>query len=92
MKGLEIAKAFFFEWGLPFIEREFPGLKERIAVGCFGGSQALGADDLLSQDHAWGPAFHIYLEGDYEIDDREIVISDVSGCSGGVHGCETGAP
>ena len=73
MKGLEIAKAFFFEWGLPFIEREFPGLKERIAVGCFGGSQALGADDLLSQDHAWGPAFHIYLEGDYEIDDREIV-------------------
>ena len=73
MQGLEVAKAFFFEWGLPFIEREFPGLKERIAVGCFGGSQAIGADDLLSQDHAWGPIIHMYLEGDYEIEDREIV-------------------
>lgn len=71
-KGLEISKAFFFQWGLPYIEQVFPGLKEKIAVGCFGGSQALGADDLLSQDHAWGPTFHIYLDSDYEVGDKEI--------------------
>ena len=59
-KGLEISKSLFFQWGLPYIEQEFPGLKEKIAAGCFEGSQALQADDLFSQDHAWGATFHIY--------------------------------
>ena len=73
MNGAEISKAFFFEWGLPFIEREFPTMRERIAVGCFGGSQALGHDDHLSRDHGWGPRFNIYLDEDYEVSDKEVV-------------------
>ena len=73
MKGLELNKAFFFEWGLPFIEREFPTLKEKLAAGCFTGSQALGADDHLSQDHGWGPLFTIFLDDSCEIPGEEII-------------------
>jgi diadenosine tetraphosphatase ApaH/serine/threonine PP2A family protein phosphatase len=61
MKGLEVSRRFFFEWGLPFIEREFPGLRERVAAGLSGGSDAIGADDRLSRDHDWGPQFQLWL-------------------------------
>lgn len=61
MKGLEISRRFFLEWGLPFIRREFPELTDRIAAGLSGGSDVIGADDKLSQDHAWGPRFELWL-------------------------------
>lgn len=61
MKGLEIAKDFFFNWGKPFLEQECPELTGQIAAGRFSGSDVLGADDELSQDHNWGPQFSLFL-------------------------------
>jgi hypothetical protein len=62
MKGLEIARRFFFEWGLPFVQREFPELADRVAAGMMtGGSEVIGADDRYSRDHGWGPQFEIFL-------------------------------
>jgi hypothetical protein len=72
MKGLEISKLFSSEWLLPFIDREIPDLRSHIAVGRFSGSDALGADDHLSQDHNWGPTVEIYLDDEYDIGDAEL--------------------
>lgn len=64
MKGLEIAEDFFLNWGKPFLEQEFPQLAKRIAAGRFMGSDVIGADDEISQDHNWGPQFSLFLSED----------------------------
>ncbi len=61
MKGLEISREFFFEWGLPWLRREWPDLVDRAAAGRINGSDVIGADDRLSQDHDWGPRFRLWL-------------------------------
>lgn len=61
MNGLEIARRFFDEWGLPYLRSEFPQISERVAGILFGGSQSLGNDDELSRDHGWGPGLTLIL-------------------------------
>lgn len=61
MKGLEIARDFFFNWGLPCLKDEYPDLLGRLAAGRFSGSDVLGADDDISKDHNWGPQFSLFL-------------------------------
>ena len=73
MKANDLNRAFLLEWGLPFIRREFPGLEDHVAVGCFEGSQAIGADDHLSHDHGWGPRFELIIDDDYDVSDEEVV-------------------
>jgi hypothetical protein len=72
MKGLEISRLFSSEWLLPFIDRELPDLLSHIAVGRFMGSDVIGADDHLSQDHNWGPTVEVYLDDEYDIRDNEL--------------------
>ncbi len=64
MKGLEISRRFFLEWGLPFLQQQFPRLATRVAAGKIGGSDCLGADDAISTDHDWGPLFMLWLDQD----------------------------
>lgn len=64
MKGLEIAKDYFLNWGKPFLEQEFPELSTRVSAGRFAGSDVIGADDEISRDHNWGPQFHLFLSQD----------------------------
>ncbi len=67
MKGLQIAEAFWNEWGQPYMQREFPQVSERVAVGRILGSDVLGGDDEISRDHNWGPQFYLWLsEDDYK--------------------------
>jgi Domain of unknown function (DUF4037) len=61
VQGLEIARDFFIRWGHPFLRSEFPELAGRIAAGRVFGSDVLGADDVLSRDHNWGPQFELFL-------------------------------
>lgn len=69
-KGIVIAEAFFTEFGLPVIRKQFPELVDRISAGLLGeGSEILGADDELSRDHDWGPKFVLFLD---ELDHREM--------------------
>lgn len=62
MKGLELAKEYFDEYGRPLIENELEEYKEYIAAGLVGeGSECLGFDDEISHDHDFGPAFCIWV-------------------------------
>ncbi len=36
MKGMELAKAYYEEFGRPMLEEQFPDLKDKIAVGLTG--------------------------------------------------------
>lgn len=66
--GLEMARSYFTEWGLPFLHQHFPAISERVAAGIWRGSQSLGADDALSSDHGWGAAFTLLLtEQDFQL-------------------------
>ncbi len=65
--GLEMARSYFTEWGLPLLQQHFPAISERVAAGIWRGSQSLGADDALSSDHGWGAAFTLLLtEQDFQ--------------------------
>ena len=56
MKGLELCREYFENYGRAMLE-EFPEIKDRIAVGLAGeGSECLGFDDELSRDHDFEPA------------------------------------
>ncbi|HKI54195.1 MAG TPA: DUF4037 domain-containing protein [Anaerolineales bacterium] len=66
MKGLEVAKDFYTEWGKEYLKNSFPELTNRVAIGRISGSDVIGADDNISKDHNWGPQFTIFLsEDDY---------------------------
>ena len=52
MKGIELAEKFYTEYGAPMLREGFLQLEGLIAVGIAGsGSECLGYDDELSQDH-----------------------------------------
>lgn len=61
MKGLDIAYNFYTEWGKEYLEKSFPELVKRVAIGRIYGSDVIGADDEISKDHNWGPQFTIFL-------------------------------
>jgi hypothetical protein len=60
MSGLELARRFYLEAVLPIVDTTFPGLVHSAArIG--RGSEVLGFDDGVSQDHDWGPRLELFL-------------------------------
>ncbi|MBR3053510.1 MAG: DUF4037 domain-containing protein [Firmicutes bacterium] len=71
MKGLDISREYYEEFGRPMLERDFPELMPYLAAGLFGsGSECLGYDDEVSPDHDMEPGFMLLLPGE-EIVDRK---------------------
>ena len=71
MKGLEISKKFYEEYGKPMLEEGFPELMGLIAVGLVGsGSECFGFDDEVSRDHDFEHGFCIFLPDESKVDRR----------------------
>lgn len=71
MKGLELSREFFEEYGRPMLENEFSDILPMLAVGLFGsGSECFGFDDEISTDHDFEPSFCIFLPDENTLDRR----------------------
>ncbi len=70
MKGIDISRAFYEEYGKPMIEEKFPEYADRIAAGLVGhGSECFGFDDEISRDHDLDAGFCLWLT---DHDEKEI--------------------
>ena len=70
--GLEIAEAYFQEYGMPMLQEKFPELLPYVAAGLFGsGSECFGFDDELSRDHDFDPGFMLLLPGEDVVDRKQ---------------------
>ena len=70
MQGIELSKAYYETFGKPMLEAQFADKLHRIAVGLVGeGSECLGYDDKLSQDHDFEPGFCLWITRE---DEREF--------------------
>lgn len=75
MKGLELSKSYYEEFGRPMLENDFPELLPYIAVGFVGsGSDRYGFDDEVSTDHDFEPGFCIFLPGEDVMDRRRAFL------------------
>lgn len=71
MKGLELSREFFEEYGRPMLENEFSDILPMLAIGLFGsGSECFGFDDEVSTDHDFEPSFCIFLPDENTLDRR----------------------
>ncbi|MBR0597355.1 DUF4037 domain-containing protein [Sinanaerobacter chloroacetimidivorans] len=62
MTGLELAEAYYNEYGRNMIQESFPEYRRYMAIGLVGeGSECFGFDDELSESHDFGPGFCIWL-------------------------------
>ncbi len=62
MHGLEKSKEVFYQLGLPMLEAEFKDTLPYLAAGLAGqGSECLGFDDELSEDHDFGIDFCLWI-------------------------------
>ena len=72
MQGLEIARAFWEQYGLPMLREQFPDLLPKLAAGlCGNGSECFGFDDELSRDHDFDPGFMLLLPDEDVIDRKQ---------------------
>lgn len=67
MKGIELAREFFNQYGKALL-KDFSQYKDRIAVGlCGEGSECFGYDDQFSNDHDFEAGFCLWItQKDYD--------------------------
>mgnify|MGYP002625176983 CR=1 FL=1 len=72
MRGLELARAYYEQFGAPMIHEQFPQIEGLIACGLAGsGSECFGYDDEISRDHDFDPGFCLFVPEDL-IDSRTL--------------------
>ena len=71
MTGLELARGYWEQYGVPMIREQFPEYEEIIAAALTGsGSECFGFDDEVSRDHDFEPGFCLFLPGEDIVDRR----------------------
>jgi hypothetical protein len=77
MQGLELSRRFYAELVSPWLRQAFPGLGHAVALIGYG-SELLGFDDEMSQDHNWGPRVLLFVsDADFESRADQVVSSFV---------------
>ena len=72
MKGLELAEKFYKEYGEKMIDENFSHIKQYLAFGLAGsGSECLGFDDNISQDHDFEAGFCIFIPDEDLVSERD---------------------
>ncbi len=62
MKGIELSRGYYKAYGEQMLRQRFPEVYSVAAIGLVGsGSECLGYDDEVSQDHDFEPGFCIFL-------------------------------
>ena len=62
MQGIELSRKYYETYGIPMLEENFSHVLDRIAIGLVGeGSECLGFDDTISQDHDFEPGFCLFV-------------------------------
>ena len=75
MRGLELARAYYEQFGEPMLKARFPELLPHIAAGLFGsGSECFGYDDGVSRDHDFEPGFMVLLPGEDVVSRRDAFL------------------
>ncbi len=73
--GLEIARAYFEQYGLPMLREQFPYLLPLLAAGLTGsGSECFGFDDEISRDHDFEPGFCLFLPDESAVSRRDAFL------------------
>ncbi len=74
VRGLDICRGYYEEIVVPALEKEFPELKDKMAIGLVGeGSDCYGYDDEISRDHDWGPEVCIFVTDEtYEKNGKKL--------------------
>ena len=71
MKGIDLARSYFYEYGEPMLRENFSDYLPYIAIGLVGsGSECLGYDDEISTDHDFEPCFCIFIPDEDIIDSK----------------------
>ncbi len=71
MRGLELSKKYYEEYGKPMLQEQFSEIEHLIAVGLVGsGSDCYGYDDDISHDHDFEPGFCLFLPDENIIDEK----------------------
>ena len=72
MKGMELCRRFYEECVGGVLALNYPKL--RYSAGLLGfGSDVLGYDDEVSQDHMWGPRLYIFIAQNERISSTELL-------------------
>ena len=73
MQGIELSRRFYHELVAPFLTRDFPDLAHAAALLGYG-SELLGFDDAMSQDHNWGLRVLVFVsEADFRSQASAVV-------------------
>ena len=73
LQGIELSRRFYGELVGPWLRQAFPRLRHAAALIGYG-SELLGFDDAMSQDHNWGPRVLIFVtEADFAASARAVV-------------------
>ncbi len=75
MKGIEISKEYYKQFGEPMLKKDFPELLSKISVGlCGSGSECYGFDDDISRDHDFSAGFCIFIPDEDLLDRRSAFL------------------